>query len=165
MPQIKCYIFVATKPNRRNKPSLTFFLLFRAVSKVGNSVESLRTNYGMLSLIVQVAQDAIANDESDSDEERIDVISNTCSISDRFSDRSRCTTPLASPGWPAVSGCNGQSVEITSHHLRLLRQLNTGSRNGNDVWSGVLTAPGGCRHKALISHTLLSTIHDFLQFH
>lgn len=112
-------------------------------SRVGNSVEALRKNYGMLSLIHQVVQDALA-DESDSEEERSDVISNTYSLSDR----SRGTTPLASPSWPPA--CTGQSLELSLHHLRLLKQIGVGSRSGNDVWAGVLTAPGGCKHKVAV---------------
>ncbi|BBN00251.1 E3 ubiquitin-protein ligase KEG [Marchantia polymorpha subsp. ruderalis] len=114
----------------------------RQPSKVGNSVEALRKNFGMLSLIRRASSDCGAECDSDEDEELTDCASNP------YSDRSRSNTPQASPGW--TPGCGGITLDLGSHALRLLRPLSNGPRQGQDVWAGLLTGPGGCKHKVAV---------------
>jgi E3 ubiquitin-protein ligase KEG len=115
----------------------------RQPSKVGNSVEALRKNFGLLSLIQRSSSDLGADDDSDEEEEVL-----TDCNSNPYSDRSRSNTPQASPGWAPV--CTGIAVDLGSHSLRLIRPLSTGPRQGQDIWAGLLTGAGGCRHKVAV---------------
>ncbi|CAM6116455.1 unnamed protein product [Calypogeia fissa] len=115
----------------------------RQPSKVGNSVEALRKNFGLLSLIRRASSDCGAEDDSDEEEAEL-----TDCNSNPYSDRSRSNTPQASPAWNPV--CTGTTVDLGSHSLRLLRPLSTGPRKGQDLWAGILTGTGGCKHKVAV---------------
>eukprot|EP00850_Spirogloea_muscicola_P008200 SM000043S15828 [mRNA] locus=s43:431291:439771:+ [translate_table: standard] len=117
----------------------------RHTSAVGNSVEALRKNFGVLALLGGAPVEdggAGGGTDSDSGDELADVASNP------YSAGSRGNTPQASPSWPPA--CNGMLLDVAVHSLRLLRLLGQGPRPDQDVWSGILTGPGGCRHKVAV---------------
>eukprot|EP00249_Psilotum_nudum_P023910 c29025_g1_i1 orf=417-5300(+) len=114
----------------------------RQPSKVGNSVEALRKNFAMLSLLHRVSADCAAEDDSDEDDELTECVSNP------YSDRSRGNTPQASPGWPPA--CGGVFLDLGIHTMRLVRMLGKGPRLDQELWAGLLTGPSGCKHKVAI---------------
>lgn len=123
----------------------------RQPSKVGNSVEGLRKNFAMLSILHSASPDCTPEDESDEDDELNDCGSN----SNHFSDRSRGNNNSHNNnshanglGWPST--CGGMSMDVSSHSMRLIRQLGKGPRYGQDTWSALLTGRTGCRHKVAV---------------
>ncbi|KAI5068319.1 hypothetical protein GOP47_0016664 [Adiantum capillus-veneris] len=114
----------------------------RQASKVGNSVETLRKNFAMLSLINNAPSECTAEEASDEEDELTDCASNF------FSDRSRSNTPQASPMW--IPSCCGLYSGLGAHSVRLLHLMGKGPRLGQELWSGLLTGPGGCKHKVSV---------------
>ncbi|GBG60914.1 hypothetical protein CBR_g16035 [Chara braunii] len=152
----------------------------RQISKVGNSVEALRKNFGMLSLIRQRASGGcgLEEEESDSEEELMMMEAmgsgggggrgyTSSSSGSRFPSSiggsggtgagmvggggvSRGTTPLLQS--PAWSPvCNGSFLEVSAHNLRFIKMIgSSASRPGQEVWVALLTGNGGCRHKVAV---------------
>lgn len=105
----------------------------------------------MLALINHAPSECTADDESEDEDELTDCASNF------FSDRSRSNTPQASPMWhPSCGGiypgpaCGGIYPGLGSHSIRLMHSLGKGPRPGQELWSGLLIGPSGCKHKVAI---------------
>ena len=149
----------------------------RQPSKVGNTVETLRKNYAMLSLInnnknnhhnhnhnhnhnsnnnepsectaeeEEEEEEEEEDDDDDEDDATADSASNFFSL-DRMSRRSNAT-PQASPLW-MIPSCSGLYPGLGTHSIRLLTLIGKGPRLGQELWSGILSGPGGCKHKVAV---------------
>ncbi|XP_024545688.1 E3 ubiquitin-protein ligase KEG isoform X2 [Selaginella moellendorffii] len=118
----------------------------RQPTKVGNSVEALHKNFGMLSLIRRAPSECRADEDSDEEEDEQDDVDEWLGGGGGIYGSSRLA---ASPRWSSAS-CSGIPVDLGSHIMRLVKPLGTGPRAGQDVWSGTLSGPGGCRHKVAV---------------
>eukprot|EP00252_Welwitschia_mirabilis_P017854 TRINITY_DN3975_c0_g1_i1.p1 TRINITY_DN3975_c0_g1~~TRINITY_DN3975_c0_g1_i1.p1 ORF type:complete len:1637 (-),score=359.35 TRINITY_DN3975_c0_g1_i1:440-5350(-) len=121
----------------------------RQLSKVGNSVEGLRKNFAVLQFIQREysnsnVSDSLHDDESEDDFE-LDCGSdrNPNPNANPHSSISSSSNCLASASWNCL-------VDLATHSMRLLRQLGTGPRPGQDTWYALLTGPSGCRHKVAV---------------
>ncbi|XP_057827234.1 E3 ubiquitin-protein ligase KEG isoform X2 [Cryptomeria japonica] len=116
----------------------------RQLSKVGNSVEGLRKNFAMISLLHHANENCTPEDESDEDDElNTECASNCNNLSNN------------GLGWPSTCG-NGMVMDVGSHSMRLIRQLGKGPRPGQDSWSVLMTGPSGCRHKVAVKRIKVS---------
>ena len=117
----------------------------RHVSSVGNSVQALRKNYGVLALIQSSStpSSAFDCDFTDEDEDKEDELLNEEEDDDEAHRRRR-----SSRGLHTSSSSCGPVIELASHQdLRLVKRIGEGRRAGVEMWAAVLSGgPGRCRH-------------------
>ncbi|XP_022746915.1 E3 ubiquitin-protein ligase KEG-like isoform X1 [Durio zibethinus] len=140
----------------------------RHVSLVGNSVQALKKNYGILALLNSNPQSAGSNsrkdfdcdytDDEEDDEEREDDDEN----GDFFDDLAAGRNHHASSSGGGAAGC-GPVIELTAHpEVKLVRKMEgkgegKGERAGVETWAAVISgAHGGggggrrCKHKVAV---------------
>lgn len=117
----------------------------RHVSSVGNSVQALRKNYGVLALIQSssAVSSAFDCDFTDDEQDNEDGLLNPVEEDDDAHRLRRCTH-----GSHTSSSSCGPVIELASHpELRLVKRIGEGPRAGVEMWSAVLSGgPGRCRH-------------------
>ncbi|CBI35107.3 hypothetical protein VitviT2T_020215 [Vitis vinifera] len=117
----------------------------RHVSSVGNSVQALRKNYGVLALIQSSSapSSAFDCDFTDEDEDNEDELLNEEEEDDESHRRRRCSRG----SYTSSSSC-GPVIELASHQdLRLVKRIGEGRRAGVEMWAAVLSGGSGrCRH-------------------
>lgn len=111
----------------------------RHPSRVGNSVDALRKNFAVLSLVHQSEFDCSDDDDEEEEEEQ---------EGRRPGREFRGSRNACGRGGHATSSSG--SIDLGSHSLKMVRQLADGRRAGMDLWAGVLTGPGGCRHRVAV---------------
>ncbi|CAN6483354.1 unnamed protein product [Victoria cruziana] len=107
-------------------------------SRVGNSVDALCKNFAFLSLVHQSEFDCSDDDEEEEEEEE----------EGRLSRGFRGSRNVCGRGGHATSSSG--SIDLGSHSLKMVRQIAEGRRAGMDLWAGVLTGPGECRHRVAV---------------
>lgn len=140
----------------------------RHVSNVGNSVQALRKNFTVLSLIHSSSPSSFDCDFTDDDND-----ADPDEEQDEFGCRSR--RRRNSQSHASSSGCGrdgGSAIDLGSHHdLRLVRQLGESRRAGQEMWSAVLSAAssssssttvGGCRHRVAVKRVTLGEDTDLV---
>ncbi|XP_058077369.1 E3 ubiquitin-protein ligase KEG [Magnolia sinica] len=138
----------------------------RHISTVGNSVQALRKNFAVLSLIHPSSPSSFDCDFTD-DENDAATAADPDEEEDEFGCRSR--RRRSSQSHTSSSGC-GVPIDLGSHHgLRLVRQLGEGKRAGQEMWSAVLsagssssTSEGGCRHRVAVKRVILGDKTDLV---
>lgn len=130
----------------------------RHVSTVGNSVQALRKNYAVLSLILSAADSAAAaggagggdTDFTDDDEDRDD------SEVDDGDDQKLDCRKISRGSQASSSGGCAPVIEVGVHQdLKLVRRIGEGRRAGVEMWSAVIGG-GRCKHQVAVKKVVLN---------
>ncbi|XP_050234295.1 E3 ubiquitin-protein ligase KEG isoform X2 [Mercurialis annua] len=134
----------------------------RHVSVVGNSVNALRKNFAVLSLLTaaSAATSAAPNsfdcdytDDDEDDGEDDENNNNNRSNNNNYDndDEERCSRGSHASSSGACG--SGPVIELGGHQeVKLLKKIGEGRRAGVDTWTGVIGGGGGgkCKHKVAV---------------
>lgn len=121
----------------------------RHVSTVGNSVQALRKNYAVLSLIHSAADVSAAGDCDLTDEEEDGDDGEVDDGDDEKRRRNSRGSQTSSSG-----GC-APVIEVGAHQdLKLVRRIGEGRRAGVEMWTAVIGG-GRCRHHVAVKKAVM----------